>query len=108
MVAMRSACHETRWVLREVRGERLRDHVGKLVCRDMVPYAEDETATPLQDPVRLAIALNFVGKKHHPKLTRHNVEALGLKGKVQGIGLSPLDRVIPGLPPSGMLEHWLV
>ena len=65
--------------------------VGKLVFGDLVPHIEKEKTVRPQDPARLLVALNLVGKEHHAELAGHRIEALILKRQCQGIGMSPFD-----------------
>ncbi len=91
--------------MRKDRCQRLRHDIGKLVFRNPVPDTEKEMTTRLEDPARLLVTLNLVGKEHHAELADHGIEASILERQRHGIGLSPRDPTIMRLPRLRMIEH---
>ena len=78
-IAMRGSGHKIGWVLWKEGREYLGNNAGKLVLRNSIPCVEKEMAARLQDAERLSVTLYLVGKEHHAKLTRYDVEPLILE-----------------------------
>src|SRR5690349_5735972 len=91
MIAVRGAGHEAGRIMRKACGQRLRDRVGELVIRDLVPYIEKETPARPQDPACLLVGQNLVRKKHRAELAGDRVEALIGEWQGKGVGLPPRD-----------------
>src|SRR6185503_17680263 len=73
VIAVRNAGHESRWIVGKDRGEGLCHDIGEFVLRNAIPHVEEIAAARFQDPPRLPIALNLVGKKHRAELTDDRV-----------------------------------
>ena len=76
---MRGSGHEIGWVLWKEGREHLGNNAGKLVLRNSIPCVEKEMPARLQDAERFSVTLYFVGKEHHAKLARYDVEPLILE-----------------------------
>src|SRR5260370_16208721 len=107
VIAMWDAGHEARRVLWKQRRQRLRDDIGKLVFRDLVPHVEKETAAAFENAARLPITLHLVRKEHRTELAGYDIKALIFERQSERIGLSPCDPAIMRAPLR-MIEHRLI
>ena len=74
VISMRCTGQKTRRIIGKNRGCRFRDNVGKLVCLDPVPDAEDEFAAGLLGPPSLGLAGYSVWEKHYAELANDNIK----------------------------------
>jgi hypothetical protein len=90
--------------------ESLRDSIGEIVFRDLVPDRKYEMTARFQNPARFLVSLYFVGKKHDAELTRDDIEALVAERQRLRIGLFPFDPITICARVSRLciIKHWLI
>src|SRR5271155_5574448 len=91
VITVRSAGHEQGWIVREDRGHRFRNGLGKFVFADCVPYIEEKTTTRFEHAAGFLVTRDPVGEKHDAELAGNDVEFLIPERQSQRVGLSPRD-----------------
>lgn len=74
VMAVRRSGKEPRRVVRKNCGDGVSDVVGKGVFLDAVLGTEDKASVWFQNPTRLGVTSDPVGKKHRAELAAHDVE----------------------------------
>src|SRR6476646_4995116 len=104
-MAVRGACKETGRIIWKHFLKRLRDHICKVVVRNLTPDTEIVLSAGLKNAARLLKRLKLVGKEHHPELARHGIEAFIFEWQRLCVSQLPFD--LPVLPRTRfcVLEH---
>src|SRR5262249_31480614 len=74
VIPVRHPCQEERRIFREHPSQSCHNEICELILFNAIPDIKDEWTAWLQDSARFTIGYLFVGKEHHAKLAKHDIE----------------------------------